>query len=52
MHEHAQGGPSGFRGMLCRSPAPHLLPPEYAGQFHGWNDQLFSANVEFNLCIT
>ena len=35
-HEHAQGGPFGFRGMLHRSPAPHLLPPEYPGQFHGY----------------
>ena len=34
-HEHAQGGPSGFHGMLYCSPAPHLLLPEYAGQFHG-----------------
>ena len=34
VHEHAQGGPSRFRDMLYCSPAPQLLRPEYAGQFH------------------
>ena len=34
---------------LC-SPAPHLLRPEYTGQFHWYirNDQLVSAKIEFD----